>query len=177
MSLQQLQFSVCQKGDGEGFTKYTELSFLHSGEVDIKRHEMGFQIMTPSFHQQKKDWSFLAFEGRDPNMSGGGGEEYFGSEKNEEGFGCFGQGEEENGERLEVGKECENGHSKLCARGHWRPAEDSKLKELVAQHGPQNWNLIAEKLEGRSGNGKWKKEKKKGKKTEKMDWKRLKKNV
>ncbi|KAK8947486.1 Transcription factor MYB44 [Platanthera guangdongensis] len=43
------------------------------------------------------------------------------------------------------------GHSKLCARGHWRPAEDSRLKELVTVYGPQNWNLIAEKLEGRSG--------------------------
>ncbi|XP_010926562.1 uncharacterized protein [Elaeis guineensis] len=43
------------------------------------------------------------------------------------------------------------GQSKLCARGHWRPAEDSKLRELVALHGPQNWNLIAENLEGRSG--------------------------
>ncbi|KAK4763897.1 hypothetical protein SAY87_013335 [Trapa incisa] len=42
-------------------------------------------------------------------------------------------------------------NSKLCARGHWRPAEDNKLKELVALYGPQNWNLIAEKLEGRSG--------------------------
>ncbi|CAN0923630.1 Transcription factor MYB105 [Linum grandiflorum] len=45
----------------------------------------------------------------------------------------------------------ECGQSKLCARGHWRPAEDSKLKELVSLYGPQNWNLIAEKLEGRSG--------------------------
>ncbi|EYU22408.1 hypothetical protein MIMGU_mgv1a009251mg [Erythranthe guttata] len=45
-----------------------------------------------------------------------------------------------------------SGQSKLCARGHWRPAEDSKLKELVAHYGPQNWNLIAEKLEGRSDN-------------------------
>ncbi|KAM7272878.1 hypothetical protein ACFE04_027542 [Oxalis oulophora] len=37
-------------------------------------------------------------------------------------------------------------------RGHWRPAEDDKLKELVAQHGPQNWNLIAQLLQGgRSG--------------------------
>ncbi|XP_062183796.1 transcription factor CSA-like [Phragmites australis] len=43
------------------------------------------------------------------------------------------------------------GQGKLRARGHWRPAEDAKLKELVAQHGPQNWNLIAEKLDGRSG--------------------------
>ncbi|KAI3907683.1 hypothetical protein MKW98_016327 [Papaver atlanticum] len=44
-----------------------------------------------------------------------------------------------------------NSQSKLCSRGHWRPAEDSKLKELVALYGPQNWNLIAEKLKGRSG--------------------------
>ncbi|KAK3036616.1 hypothetical protein RJ639_030185 [Escallonia herrerae] len=44
-----------------------------------------------------------------------------------------------------------NGKEKLCARGHWRPAEDFRLKELVTLHGPQNWNLIAEKLQGRSG--------------------------
>lgn len=44
-----------------------------------------------------------------------------------------------------------NGEQTKLARGHWRPAEDEKLKELVAQYGPQNWNLIAEKLEGRSG--------------------------
>nr|KYP45418.1 Transcription factor MYB44 [Cajanus cajan] len=54
-------------------------------------------------------------------------------------------------ENLVSGKEVDSGNSKLCARGHWRPAEDSKLKELVALYGPQNWNLIAEKLEGRSG--------------------------
>lgn len=42
-------------------------------------------------------------------------------------------------------------HTKLCARGHWRPAEDAKLRELVAQFGPQNWNMIADKLDGRSG--------------------------
>lgn len=41
---------------------------------------------------------------------------------------------------------------KLCSRGHWQPAEDSKLKELVSLYGPQNWNIIAEKFEGRSGN-------------------------
>ncbi|GBG62569.1 hypothetical protein CBR_g31206 [Chara braunii] len=40
---------------------------------------------------------------------------------------------------------------KVRTRGHWRPAEDEKLQELVALHGPQNWNLIAEKLPGRSG--------------------------
>ncbi|XP_042501197.1 transcription factor MYB117-like [Macadamia integrifolia] len=50
------------------------------------------------------------------------------------------------------GKEIDSGgQSKLLARGHWRPAEDTKLKELVTLYGPQNWNLIAEKLEGRSG--------------------------
>lgn len=40
---------------------------------------------------------------------------------------------------------------KLCPRGHWRPAEDEKLRLLVEQYGPQNWNSIAEKLQGRSG--------------------------
>ncbi|RZB47518.1 Transcription factor CSA isoform B [Glycine soja] len=48
-------------------------------------------------------------------------------------------------------KSSASGKIKLCARGHWRPAEDERLKELVAQYGPQNWNLIAENLEGRSG--------------------------
>uniref|UniRef100_A0A7N0V4U2 Uncharacterized protein n=1 Tax=Kalanchoe fedtschenkoi TaxID=63787 RepID=A0A7N0V4U2_KALFE len=40
---------------------------------------------------------------------------------------------------------------KVCSRGHWRPAEDAKLKHLVAHFGPHNWNLIAHKLQGRSG--------------------------
>ncbi|XP_020085439.1 transcription factor MYB52-like [Ananas comosus] len=39
----------------------------------------------------------------------------------------------------------------MCTRGHWRPSEDEKLKELVARYGPHNWNAIAEKLQGRSG--------------------------
>ncbi|KAJ8774809.1 hypothetical protein K2173_017255 [Erythroxylum novogranatense] len=39
----------------------------------------------------------------------------------------------------------------MCTRGHWRPAEDEKLKELVERYGPHNWNAIAEKLGGRSG--------------------------
>ncbi|KAJ6397817.1 hypothetical protein OIU77_018764 [Salix suchowensis] len=38
-----------------------------------------------------------------------------------------------------------------CHRGHWRPAEDEKLQQLVDQFGPQNWNFIAEHLQGRSG--------------------------
>lgn len=41
--------------------------------------------------------------------------------------------------------------SSSCPRGHWRPGEDEKLKGLVEKYGPQNWNSIAEKLEGRSG--------------------------
>jgi Myb-like DNA-binding domain len=39
----------------------------------------------------------------------------------------------------------------MCTRGHWRPSEDEKLKELVLCYGPHNWNAIAEKLQGRSG--------------------------
>ncbi|KAE8684510.1 Transcription factor MYB44 [Hibiscus syriacus] len=41
--------------------------------------------------------------------------------------------------------------NKSCPRGHWRPAEDEKLRQLVEQFGAQNWNSIAEKLQGRSG--------------------------
>ncbi|CAH8320167.1 unnamed protein product [Eruca vesicaria subsp. sativa] len=41
--------------------------------------------------------------------------------------------------------------AKICSRGHWRPTEDAKLKELVARFGPQNWNVIANHLLGRSG--------------------------
>ncbi|XP_010276273.1 PREDICTED: transcriptional activator Myb-like [Nelumbo nucifera] len=39
----------------------------------------------------------------------------------------------------------------MCTRGHWRPSEDEKLRELVEHYGPHNWNAIAEKLQGRSG--------------------------
>ncbi|XP_055827465.1 transcription factor MYB54-like [Solanum dulcamara] len=39
----------------------------------------------------------------------------------------------------------------MCSRGHWRPHEDEKLKELVAKYGPHNWNAIALNLQGRSG--------------------------
>ncbi|KAL8233208.1 hypothetical protein R6Q57_002986 [Mikania cordata] len=39
----------------------------------------------------------------------------------------------------------------MCSRGHWRPSEDQKLRRLVHQYGPHNWNAIAEKLQGRSG--------------------------
>ncbi|XP_062023300.1 transcription factor LAF1-like [Rosa rugosa] len=41
--------------------------------------------------------------------------------------------------------------STSCPRGHWRPAEDERLRQLVEQYGAQNWNSIAEKLHGRSG--------------------------
>lgn len=40
----------------------------------------------------------------------------------------------------------------MCSRGHWRPHEDEKLKELVAKYGPHNWNAIALNLQARSGN-------------------------
>ncbi|CAH8381004.1 unnamed protein product [Eruca vesicaria subsp. sativa] len=63
-------------------------------------------------------------------------------------------GDEHENERGENGLKMrgKNGvNTKLCSRGHWRPTEDAKLKELVAQFGPQNWNVIANHLPGRSG--------------------------
>ncbi|XP_066327058.1 transcription factor CSA-like [Miscanthus floridulus] len=61
------------------------------------------------------------------------------------GGGCGG------GNAADLQESSSSGQSRLAARGHWRPAEDAKLRELVALYGPQNWNLIAEKLDGRSG--------------------------
>nr|AXY87632.1 transcription factor MYB35-like protein [Cymbidium sinense] len=100
---------------------------LFPSERDGKTNETAF----PLEQQQQPSLIGWGLEG----FSGGSGS--YGSEKN-------GQSEEHDGEH-------ESGQSKLCARGHWRPAEDAKLRELVAQYGPQNWNLIAENLEGRSG--------------------------
>lgn len=48
------------------------------------------------------------------------------------------------------GDQRRNGNqARLFARGHWRPHEDAKLRDLVAHFGPQNWNVIAAKLQGR----------------------------
>ncbi|XP_047307227.1 transcription factor LAF1-like [Impatiens glandulifera] len=51
----------------------------------------------------------------------------------------------------EIGSIGSGDESRNCPRGHWRPAEDDKLRQLVDQYGPQNWNSIADKLQGRSG--------------------------
>lgn len=107
---------------------------------------MGFQVLSPSLEQQQnKDWSFQFFEESSMKKTDDVSEGSYGNEKN--GFSL-----EQEKENSEAGREHENGQLKLCARGHWRPAEDAKLKELVSLYGPQNWNLIAQKLEGRSGN-------------------------
>ncbi|XP_020223402.1 transcription factor MYB54-like [Cajanus cajan] len=34
---------------------------------------------------------------------------------------------------------------------HWNHAEDKKLRQLVRQYGPYNWDSIAEYMEGRTG--------------------------
>ncbi|XP_047326719.1 transcription factor MYB105-like [Impatiens glandulifera] len=52
---------------------------------------------------------------------------------------------------MEQTKNCRSQSNKICSRGHWRPNEDSKLRELVSFYGPQNWNLIAQNLQARSG--------------------------
>ncbi|KAF2323943.1 hypothetical protein GH714_004179 [Hevea brasiliensis] len=52
---------------------------------------------------------------------------------------------------MENGRGSSTDIGKSCHRGHWRPAEDEKLQQLVDQYGPRNWNFIAEHLHGRSG--------------------------
>ncbi|KAG9458511.1 hypothetical protein H6P81_003019 [Aristolochia fimbriata] len=127
-------------GGGGSFVAPPPPGFVrHRGERECDGGpRMGFPILRPSVELQKKAWSFQSLE--EKGVVAGRSEVSFGEEKKE--------GEE--GESFS-GKDQDCGQSKLCARGHWRPAEDAKLKELVAQYGPQNWNLIAEKLEGRSG--------------------------
>ncbi|GLT53677.1 hypothetical protein SLA2020_269340 [Shorea laevis] len=123
--------------DRNVFNAYQNMNFMppppasqlshsnHPGERVSRTCEMEFQILSSSLESRGTE--------RADDMSDG----YFGK---------FGEEEESNSSA--AGK---SGHAKLCARGHWRPAEDAKLKELVAQYGPQNWNLIAENLQGRSG--------------------------
>ncbi|KAJ6306898.1 hypothetical protein OIU78_022078 [Salix suchowensis] len=50
-----------------------------------------------------------------------------------------------------AGNSSDDAKSTAFPRGHWRPAEDDELRQLVEQYGAQNWNSIAEKLQGRSG--------------------------
>ncbi|WVZ71625.1 hypothetical protein U9M48_020192 [Paspalum notatum var. saurae] len=49
------------------------------------------------------------------------------------------------------GRGGDSGQGKRIVRSHWHFFEDEKLKELVAQYGPTNWDRIAKKFEGRSG--------------------------
>ncbi|GMI79580.1 BRASSINOSTEROIDS AT VASCULAR AND ORGANIZING CENTER, myb domain protein 56 [Hibiscus trionum] len=106
-----------------------EMNFLAPPAINS---QMGFQIPTSLMEQSNKCLSFEPLQSRGTTQ---------GVEKRELSLNLD----------VENGSNNKNGHTKLCCRGHWRPAEDAKLKELVAQYGPQNWNLIAEHLEGRSG--------------------------
>ncbi|XP_054824938.1 transcription factor CSA-like isoform X2 [Prosopis cineraria] len=105
-----------------------------SSEIESNKSEIGFQILNASF-----------MDTRAAHKSVGEADGHFPAETN--GL-SLKPNEEVESRRSGAGK---RGSIKLCARGHWRPGEDAKLKELVAQYGPQNWNLIAEHLDGRSG--------------------------
>lgn len=53
---------------------------------------------------------------------------------------------------MENGYNSDNGNnSGRILRGHWRPEEDEKLRQLVLTYGAKNWNSIAESIEGRTG--------------------------
>ncbi|KAI3467329.1 hypothetical protein Pfo_023992 [Paulownia fortunei] len=133
---------------------YADLSFLSiNPNFDFSSQEN----QNSSFCQSKDDWAFPCLE-ETHNSEGKGYDSIDGSGENNEMIDLNASLNEEDQESNMHGlrsgcKDSNNasGQSKLCARGHWRPAEDAKLKELVALYGPQNWNLIAEKLEGRSG--------------------------
>ena len=112
------------------------LSSGYSGENEFMGSDKGGEILFPH-----------PLEGEENDRSVEGSEGCLGDEKMEENED---EGEDDDGEHNSGGG-VKSGQNKVCVRGHWRPHEDAKLREAVAQHGPQNWNLIAEKLVGRSG--------------------------
>ncbi|EXB36243.1 Transcription factor [Morus notabilis] len=156
------------KKDSDGFSGYPNVNFLlppppppppltpnlslsktFGESKSIASFQMGFQILNSSTEESNKTWGFQPLQSRGTTNRTGCAQN---------GNRVFGNGNKK-GLSLKLVEESEGhnnnrksgGHIKLCARGHWRPAEDAKLKELVSQYGPQNWNLIAENLEGRSG--------------------------
>lgn len=158
MSLQHLE------SDSHAFIGYQDMNFLpppppssqvslcdtfgvmgQPREIETQNPQMGFQILSHPIDQNMKPWGIQQLESRGAKRPSDGSDEHFGVQKK---VLSLNLGEEEEPNSSGAGK---NGQTKLCTRGHWRPAEDAKLKELVAQYGPQNWNLIAENLEGRSG--------------------------
>ncbi|KAK6232723.1 hypothetical protein QUC31_009999 [Theobroma cacao] len=126
-------------------------TFSHPMESDTRNSEMGFQISSCLMEQSNKCLSFEPLESRGTKRAAAcdGNDGFLGVAR--KGLSLILGGDDESNKSSRGAGGSKNGHTKVCARGHWRPAEDAKLKELVAQYGPQNWNLIAEHLEGRSG--------------------------
>jgi len=53
---------------------------------------------------------------------------------------------------ISISSNISNSRKKVCTKkGPWSSAEDEKVVELVAIHGPKKWTLIASHLEGRIG--------------------------
>lgn len=169
MTLQQLDSTFChQEKDGMAKQCHIYQPFSSSASPSSSMgvfEDMGSLSITPSYGACRCkgfplmgncSTSFDDTQNSDQGGGGGGDGDGKGSETSD-GFGenidvsmkviDLNEEKEKPGESSGV----DGGQSRLCARGHWRPAEDSKLRELVALYGPQNWNLIAEKLEGRSG--------------------------
>lgn len=113
--------------------------------------ESGFQFLTPTMGQSNKAWAFEPLRSRVGTKAAHDGEPGGRGGKPDERAMRLTHVEDVEHSRSSFSGE-KGGRMNLCARGHWRPAEDAKLKQLVVQFGPQNWNLIAEHLEGRSGN-------------------------
>ncbi|XP_006827290.2 transcription factor MYB44 [Amborella trichopoda] len=153
MTLQQFPNTICHQENEGMTTKYINDS------LNLRLHSQSQSMGLFSDKASSSSSSLSLYETRISlshgfGCSGSSSNESY--SKSERGLNAIDEGSNHNpidetmSENL-VLKEPDSGQSKLCARGHWRPAEDAKLKELVALYGPQNWNLIAEKLEGRSG--------------------------
>lgn len=147
------------KCDSDGFSGYPNVNFLPPQppppQPNLALSKSGaFQM---GFEESDRAWVFQSSESRgstNRTTTSLNGEHVFDDTQDRLSLKLVEESEGNNNSnnniRTSLGGKS-TGHTKLCARGHWRPAEDAKLKELVAQYGPQNWNLIAENLDGRSG--------------------------
>ncbi|KAJ0042853.1 hypothetical protein Pint_19201 [Pistacia integerrima] len=129
MTLQQFHNSSFCHQENDSSNIYSTTTFLNNSSMEVFSHMGSLRVAPTNTNSEKNNLSNMEdFDEFEENIHNLSGDHHTVKEMNGGG-----------------------GQSKVCSRGHWRPAEDTKLKELVALYGPQNWNLIADKLQGRSG--------------------------
>jgi hypothetical protein len=110
----------------------------HVDDNKSEKSEIPFDILKPLvIHPHEKPVT---------NTEGNGG--YFGDEQKNMSL----KVDEVENEIENVSSETKkSGNNNFFIRGNWTPTEDDKLKKLVEEFGPYNWNNIAKYFNERSG--------------------------